>query len=214
MSWVAFDRAIKSVECFCLQAPNSEAETATAELVARWRAARDRIHAEVCARAYDPARKAFTQSYGSSRMDASLLLMPMVGFLPPRDPRIVGTIAGIERELLRDGFVHRYLTEPGGDVDGLPAGEGVFLPCTFWLVDAYVQLGRMDEARAIFERLLAVRNDLGLLSEEYDPAGKRLLGNFPQALTHLALVGSAHNLAGHAKGPAKSRGDGTKSSTA
>src|SRR5205814_8741442 len=121
------------------------------------------------ARAYDPAQKAFSQSYGSPRMDASLLLMPMVGFLPPRDPRIVGTIAGIERELLRDGFVHRYVTEPDGDVDGLPAGEGVFLPCTFWLVDAYVQLGRMDEARAIFERLLAVRNDLGLLSEEYDP---------------------------------------------
>ena len=210
MSWVAFDRAIKSVQCFCLQAPQSEAETTASELVARWSATRDRIHAEVCARAYDSTQNAFTQSYGSPRMDASLLLMPMVGFLPPDDPRIVGTIAGIERELLRDGFVQRYRTEPDprAAVDGLPPREGVFLPCSFWLVDAYVQMGRMDEARALFERLLALRNDLGLLSEEYDPASKRMLGNFPQALTHLALVGSAHNLAGHSDRPAKSRGDG------
>jgi len=212
MSWVAFDRAIKSVECFCLQAPQAEASSTTEQLVARWRATRDRIHAEVCARAFDPTRNAFTQSYGSSRMDASLLLMPMVGFLPPHDPRVVGTVAAIERDLLRDGFVQRYRAESEGDasVDGLPPGEGVFLPCTFWLVDAYVQMGRMTEARALFERLLAVRNDLGLLSEEYDPGAKRLLGNFPQALTHLALVGSAHNLGGHAERPAKSRGDGTK----
>ena len=214
MSWVAFDRAIKMVQCFCLEAPGDKAASTTADLVARWRAARDRIHAEVCARAFDRTKNAFTQSYGSSRMDASLLLMPMVGFLPPSDPRIVGTVAAIERDLLCDGFVRRYRTEPdpSAAVDGLPPREGVFLPCSFWLVDVYVQMGRMDEARVLFERLLAVRNDLGLLSEEYDPGAKRLLGNFPQALTHLALVGSAHNLAGHAERPAKSRGDGTKSS--
>jgi GH15 family glucan-1,4-alpha-glucosidase len=212
MSWVAFDRAIRSVETFKLDGPLDGS-------VDRWRATRDQIHAEVCARAFDSSRNAFTQSYGSRALDASLLLMPMVGFLPPSDPRIVGTVTAIERELMHDGFVRRYQTEETAasaatasaapaSVDGLPPGEGTFLPCTFWLVDAYVQQGRMDEATALFERLLSVRNDLGLLSEEYDPVARRLLGNFPQAMTHLALVGSAHNLAGHAERPAKLRGNG------
>ncbi len=197
MAWVAFDRAIRSVESFQLEGP-----------IARWRETRAQIHHEVCTRGFDSTRNAFMQSYGSSRVDASLLLMPMVGFLPADDPRIIGTVAAIERDLMSDGFVRRYRVDGAeSSVDGLPPGEGAFLPCSFWLVDAYVQLGRMDEATALFERLLAVRNDLGLLSEQYDPVARRLLGNFPQAMTHLALVGSAYNLAGHASRPAKTRGE-------
>jgi GH15 family glucan-1,4-alpha-glucosidase len=163
----------------------------------------------VCARGFDSARNAFTHSYRSPLLDASLLRIPLVGFLPPDDPRVVGTVAAIERELLVDGFVYRYQQQPepsGGTVDGLPPGEGAFLPCSFWLVDNYVQLGRLDEARRLFERLLSIRNDLGLLSEEYDPRARRLLGNFPQAFTHLALVASAHNLTGRAASPAERRG--------
>lgn len=197
MAWVAMDRAVRAVEEFGLDGP-----------VDRWKALRAEIHREVCERGFDPAVGAFTQSYGSRALDASSLLIPIVGFLPARDPRVLGTVAAIERELMRDGFVRRYLTDPDNDregaergaggaaisSDGLPPDEGAFLACTFWLVDNYLLQDRLDEARAIFGRLLAVRNDLGLLSEEYDPAGKRLVGNFPQAFSHVALINTAHNL--------------------
>ena len=185
MCWVAFDRAVRTVEEHRLQGP-----------VERWRELRDEIHAEVCRRGYDPSLASFTQSYGSKSLDASLLLIPLVGFLPASDERVQGTIDAIQRTLIRDGFVLRYLTDESS-VDGLPPGEGVFLPCSFWLVDCLELLGRHDEAHALFERLLGVANDLGLFAEEYDPAERRLLGNFPQAFTHLALVNSAFNLAHH-----------------
>jgi GH15 family glucan-1,4-alpha-glucosidase len=193
MCWVAFDRAVRSVEEQRLEGP-----------VERWRELRDEIHAEVCRRGYDPSIASFTQSYESKSLDASLLLIPLVGFLPASDERVQATVDAIQRTLIRDGFVLRYLTDQSS-VDGLPAGEGVFLPCSFWLVDCLELLGRHDEAHALFERLLGVANDLGLLSEEYDPAEKRLLGNFPQAFTHLALVNSAFNLAHHHP-PAERRG--------
>jgi GH15 family glucan-1,4-alpha-glucosidase len=189
MAWVAFDRAVRSVETQDLDGP-----------VDRWRKLRDEIHAEVCEHGYDEERGSFTQSYGSRELDASLLLLPLVGFLPASDPRFRGTVEAIERELLQDGFVLRYRTHEQG-VDGLPAGEGVFLPCSFWLVDCYELLGRHDDAHALFERLLGLANDLGLLSEEYDPAAGRLLGNFPQAFTHLALVNSAFNVTPHLPSP-------------
>ena len=143
------------------------------------------------------------QSYGSKRLDASLLMMPLVGFLPANDPRVLGTVAAIERGLMADGFVARYIPEPG--VDGLPPGEGAFLPCTFWLADNYALQGRHAEARRVFERLLAIRNDVGLLSEEYDPVAGRLVGNFPQAFSHIGLVNTAYNLAGDSEGPAHAR---------
>jgi GH15 family glucan-1,4-alpha-glucosidase len=197
MAWVAFDRAIKSVERFGLEGP-----------VERWRVVRDEIHAEVCRRGYHEGKQAFTQAYDSEALDASLLMAPLVGFLAPDDPRVVGTVRAIERELVLDGFVLRYRTDRGDRVDGLPPGEGVFLPCSFWLADVLVQLGRRDEALQLFERLLAVRNDLGLLSEEYDPRSKRLLGNFPQAFSHLALVNTALNLTGGPTRPARHRADG------
>jgi GH15 family glucan-1,4-alpha-glucosidase len=184
MAWVAFDRAVRTVEEQELEGP-----------VDRWRALREEIHAEVCREGFDQERGAFTQSFGSQRLDASLLMMPLVGFLPADDPRVVGTVAAIERELMRDGFVERYRADDENiDVDGLPPGEGVFLPCSFWLVQVLTLQGRLDEAEALFERLLALRNDLGLLSEEYDPASGRLVGNFPQAFTHLALVEAALTL--------------------
>jgi GH15 family glucan-1,4-alpha-glucosidase len=192
MCWVAFDRAVRSVEEQRLDGP-----------VDRWRELRDEIHAEVCRRAYDPSIASFTQSYESKNLDASLLLIPLVGFLPASDERVQGTVDAIQRTLLRDGFVVRYLTDESS-VDGLPPGEGVFLPCSFWLVDCLELLGRHDEAHALFERLLGVANDLGLFSEEYDPAEQRLLGNFPQAFTHLALVNSAFNL-GHYHVPLQQR---------
>jgi GH15 family glucan-1,4-alpha-glucosidase len=194
MAWVAFDRAIKSCEHLGLEGPTE-----------RWRVLRDEIHAEVCARGFDRARNTFTQSYGRPELDASLLMVPLVGFLPPDDARVRGTVAAVEGALLRDGLVMRYEADARGEIDGLPAREGVFLPCTFWLVDVLVVLGRHDDARRLFERVLALRNDVGLLSEEYDPAGKRLLGNMPQAFTHLALVNSAHNLADLAQCPARTR---------
>jgi GH15 family glucan-1,4-alpha-glucosidase len=153
---------------------------------------RDAIHAEVCARGFDAKRNSFVQSYDSAHLDASLLLIPQVGFLPPEDSRVVGTVAAIERDLVVDGLVLRYSTDTG--VDALPAGEGAFLPCSFWLADAYVLGGRRDEGKALFERLLALRNDVGLLAEEYDPVARQMLGNFPQALTHMALVNSARVL--------------------
>jgi GH15 family glucan-1,4-alpha-glucosidase len=194
MTWVAFDRAVRSVEEFGLQGPVDE-----------WRALRDTIHAQVCARGFDPAQNSFVQAYGETGLDASTLLIPMVGFLPPTDPRVQGTLAAIERTLLRGGFLLRYDT--GASADGLPPGEGVFLACSFWLVDNYVLQGRQDEARTLFEKLLSLRNDVGLLAEEYDVQGKRQLGNFPQALSHLALINSARNLAS-SLGPVHQRSDG------
>jgi GH15 family glucan-1,4-alpha-glucosidase len=185
MAWVAFDRAVRTVEDQGLEGP-----------VERWRALRDRIHAQVCERGYDAELGSFTQSYGSKELDASLLLIPLVGFLPGSDERVRGTIEAVERELLWDGLVLRYRTHESG-VDGLPAGEGVFLPCSFWLCDCYELLGRHDDAHALFERLVGLANDVGLLAEEYDPVSERLLGNFPQAFTHLALVNTAFNVLPH-----------------
>jgi len=184
MAWLAFDRAIKLVEnCGC----------AAYEHFDRWQKIRDQIHAEVCERGYNPKKKAFTQVYGSDALDASLLTMPLTGFLPVSDERLKGTIEAIECELMQDGFVLRYRPQETG-VDGLPGNEGVFLPCSFWLADCWHLLGRKKEARELFERLLDVRNDLGLLSEEYDPRAKRQLGNFPQAFSHVALVSCARIL--------------------
>jgi GH15 family glucan-1,4-alpha-glucosidase len=181
MAWVAFDRAIKLVEeCSC----------AAYEHFQRWHKIRDQIHAEVCERGYNPRKKAFTQFYGSDALDASLLLIPVAGFLPATDERVRGTIEAIERELMRDGLVLRYRPQEE-KVDGLPGSEGVFLPCSFWFADCLHLLGRKKEARELFERLLDLRNDLGLLSEEYDPRKKRQLGNFPQAFSHVALVSAA-----------------------
>ncbi len=181
MAWVAFDRAVKAVQRFGLEGP-----------VDRWRALREQVHAEVCREGFDADRGTFTQSYGSQQLDASLLMIPLVGFLAPDDPRVDGTVRAIERELVEDGFVMRYPTQP--DVDGLPPGEGAFLPCSFWLVDCLALTGRRDDALALYDRLLGLRNDVGLLSEEYDPHAKRLVGNFPQAFTHVGLVNSALNL--------------------
>jgi GH15 family glucan-1,4-alpha-glucosidase len=181
MAWVAFDRAIKSAEICGLDGP-----------LDHWRALRKHIHDDVCRNGYDAERGSFVQAYGSKELDASLLLLPAVGFLPPGDPRVHSTIAAIERTLLVDGFVRRYDTT--ATEDGLPPGEGVFLACSFWLVDAYVLLGRLAEAKRLFQRLIALVNDVGLLSEEYDPSAKRMLGNFPQAFSHIALVNSAFNL--------------------
>jgi GH15 family glucan-1,4-alpha-glucosidase len=178
MAWVAFDRCIKDAEQGGLDAP-----------IERWRQIRSAIHAEVCAQGFDAALNSFVQSYGSQRLDASLLLMAQVGFLPADDPRVLGTVAAIEHRLLVDGLVLRYSTE--GGVDALPSGEGAFLPCSFWLADCYLLMGRRAEGEALFERLLGLCNDVGLLAEEYDPRARRMLGNFPQALTHMALLNTA-----------------------
>ncbi len=186
MAWLAFDRAVKLVE---------ECDCDANEHVERWRKIRDEIHAQVCERGYNPTKKAFTQVYGSAELDASLLTMPLTGFLPIDDERVVNTIEAIQRELMEDGFVQRYRAVRN-DVDGLPGAEGVFLPCSFWLADCLHLMGRTAEARELFERLLALRNDVGLLSEEYDPRAKRQLGNFPQAFTHVALVNTANLLSG------------------
>ena len=192
LAWVAFDRAVEAVERWDRPGP-----------VDHWRRVRDEIHAEVCREGFDVELNSFTQSYGSKELDASTLLIPLLGFLPPDDPRVIGTVEAIQRDLTRDGFVERYTTD--SEVDGLPGGEGVFLPCSFWLVDALLMLERDDEAKALFEQLIGVANDLGLLSEEYDPSAKRLLGNFPQAFTHVGLVNSAYNLSRHT-GPGHQRG--------
>jgi GH15 family glucan-1,4-alpha-glucosidase len=194
MAWVAADRAVKAVERYGKEGP-----------VDRWRHLRDEIHAEVCARGYDSDRRTFTQSYGRPDLDASLLMLPLVGFCDANDPRMIGTVAAIEQELLDDGFVRRYGEPSLGHVDGLPGGEGTFLPCSFWLADNYILQGRLDEGRRLFDRVAAVANDVGLLSEEYDPARRRLVGNFPQAFTHVGLINTAHNL-DRARGPAHVRG--------
>jgi GH15 family glucan-1,4-alpha-glucosidase len=181
MAWVAMDRAVKAVENYGLEGP-----------VERWREVRDAIHAQVCERGVDHARGVFVQRYGSTDLDASLLLIPIVGFLPPDDPRVRATIDAIERDLVVDGLVLRYRTDRS--VDGLPPGEGFFLPCSFWLADNFALTGRHEKAQALFERLLALRNDVGMLSEEYDLRHHRALGNTPQALTHVALINTARNL--------------------
>ncbi|MCX4232656.1 glycoside hydrolase family 15 protein [Streptomyces ortus] len=195
MAWVAADRTVRTLEA------NPELDGD----VEKWRAMRDEVHREVCERGFDPERNTFTQSYGSRELDAALLLIPRLGFLPPDDPRVVGTVDAVRSELARDGFVHRYDasfdgsgprgSEPSGsdlkDVDGLPGGEGSFLVCSFWLADALHLTGRTKEALELFERLIALRNDVGLLAEEYDPVAGRQLGNFPQAFSHIGLVGTA-----------------------
>ncbi len=178
MAWVAFDRAIKDMEAFGLEGP-----------IERWKQIRDAIHVQVCSQGFDAKRNTFVQYYGSKQLDASLLLMPLVGFLPPEDPRVRGTVEAIEKNLIVDGLVLRYSTNH--DTDGLPPGEGAFLPCSFWLVDCLILCGRRPQGEALFERLVSLCNDLGLFSEEYDTKGHQMLGNFPQALTHMALVNSA-----------------------
>ncbi|HVZ85217.1 MAG TPA: glycoside hydrolase family 15 protein [Terracidiphilus sp.] len=181
MAWVAFDRAVMLAEQLKYDAP-----------VAKWKSLRDTIHAEICAKAYDNRRNAFMQAYGSNQLDASLLLMPLVGFLPGSDPRVRGTVEAIEHDLMRDGLVLRYDTAKSSD--GLPPGEGVFLACSFWMVSSLKAIGRIGDARALFDKLIALRNDLGLLSEEYDPQLQRFVGNFPQAFSHIALVNAAFDL--------------------
>jgi GH15 family glucan-1,4-alpha-glucosidase len=181
MAWLAFDRAIKSVDEFSLPGPVDD-----------WRRMRQEIHEDVCRNGFDSRLGCFVQSYGSNELDASLLLMPAIGFLPPGDPRVRSTVEAIERELMVDGLVLRYRT--GKTDDGLPPGEGAFLACTFWLADAYCLLGRLEDAERLFERLLKLRNDVGLLAEEYDSNRKRLVGNFPQAFSHISLINTAHNL--------------------
>ncbi|AGP58820.1 glycoside hydrolase family 15 protein [Streptomyces rapamycinicus] len=183
MAWVAADRAVRAME----------ADPGLGGDANRWRAMRDAVHREVCEKGYDPERSAFTQSYGSTELDAATLLIPRVGFLPATDPRVLGTIDAVRRELSEDGLIRRYTTD--GGVDGLPGAEGAFLACSFWLADALQLAGRHKDARTLFERLLALRNDVGLLAEEYDPATGRQLGNFPQAFSHIGLVGTALTLA-------------------
>jgi GH15 family glucan-1,4-alpha-glucosidase len=185
MAWLAFDRGIRMHEEFGREGP-----------VDRWRAIRDEIRAEVLHHGWSERKRAFTQSYDSDELDASLLMLPLVDFLPATDPRIVATVDAIQRELTVDGFVLRYRAEESG-VDGLPGGEGVFLACSFWLVEVLAMQGRQEEARGLFGRLLALRNDVGLLAEEYDSKAGRQLGNFPQAFTHLALVQAALALGEH-----------------
>ena len=192
MAWVAMDRAVKAVEHFGLEGP-----------VERWRKLANQIHDEVCRKGFDDEIGSFVQYYGSKDLDASLLMLPLVGFLPATDRRIRGTVEAIEKHLMEDGFVRRY--SGNADIDGLPPGEGAFLLCTFWLVDNLALLGREKDARRLFERLLDLRNDVGLLSEEYDARDKRLLGNFPQAFSHVALVNSAYNLGPDKEGPARHR---------
>jgi len=191
MAWVAIDRAICTVEQFGGEGP-----------VDRWRRTRAEIHDSVCRDGFDAELGSFVQSFGAKDLDASLLMIPLVGFLPPHDPRVAGTVRAIENGLMKDGFVARYA--PNTEVDGLPAGEGAFLACSFWLADNYILLGRRREADALFRRLLALCNDVGLLSEEYDPVSRRLVGNFPQAYSHVSLVNTAFNLA-RPEGPAQHR---------
>jgi GH15 family glucan-1,4-alpha-glucosidase len=193
MAWVAYDRGVRAVESFGLSGPVDE-----------WRAARDTIAAEILQHGWSDRRQSFVQSYGGDALDASLLLLPLVGFLPPDDPRVISTVEAIQRDLTEDGLVLRYRhTE---SEDGLSGREGTFLVCSFWLADALCMIGRLDEAADLFERLLALRNDLGLLAEEYDPRSGRQLGNFPQAFSHVGIVNTANNLVS-ARGPAAQRAD-------
>ncbi|MHB8670980.1 MAG: glycoside hydrolase family 15 protein [Acidimicrobiales bacterium] len=195
MAWVAVDRAVRAVEQFGLEGPAE-----------RWRPLREAIHEEVCREGFDARRGTFTQYYGSRALDASLLMVPLVGFLPGTDARVKGTLAAVERELLGDGFVMRYAHDEGTEqVDGLPPGEGAFLACTFWYADNLLLTGRPDDARRVYERLVGLANDVGLLSEEYDPVARRLVGNFPQAFSHVSLVNSAFNLSRHRGSPTASR---------
>jgi GH15 family glucan-1,4-alpha-glucosidase len=191
MAWVAVDRTVKSIERFGLPGP-----------LERCRKLRAAIHQEVCRKGFDTKRNTFVQFYGGKDLDSSLLMIPLVGFLEASDPRVRGTVQAIERDLMRDGLVARYCTKPG--LDGLPAGEGVFLACSFWLADNFALLGRQDDAVRLFERLLELRNDVGLLSEEYDPSKRRLVGNFPQAFSHVSLINTATNLSRYT-GPAEDR---------
>ena len=184
MAWVAFDRAVQAVERFGLGGP-----------IERWQELRREVRDEICERAVDPERGCFVRAYDSAELDASLLLLPLVGFVPPDDERVVRTVEAVQAELCTDGFVRRYRTDDDGTADGLIGDEGVFLVCSFWLVDNLALIGRYDEARQLYERLLGLRTDLGLLSEEYDVTERRLVGNFPQAFSHVGLVNSAYNLA-------------------
>jgi GH15 family glucan-1,4-alpha-glucosidase len=190
------DRAVESVERFGVEGP-----------VERWRKLCHQIHEEVCERGYNAELGAFVQSYGSAELDASALLIPLVGFLPPSDPRVKSTVEAIERHLMEDGLVLRY--RPERTDDGLHGPEGAFLACSFWLADNLVLLGRYDDARALFDRLLSLRNDVGLLAEQYDSRAKRMVGNFPQAFSHVALINTAHNLSMHEK-PAEQRSGATR----
>ncbi|WP_370615682.1 glycoside hydrolase family 15 protein [Mumia sp. Pv 4-285] len=192
MAWVAFDRAIRIAEKLALE---------EAVPVQRWVELRDAVHAEVCEKGWSDAKNSFVQFYGANVVDASLLMLARVGFLPHDDPRIVGTVEAVEKDLLVDGLLMRYPPAAQGTVDGLPPGEGAFVMTTFWLVDALALIGRTADARALFERLLALRNDVGLLAEEYDPVADRMLGNFPQAFSHLGLIVSAANLSMGEAGP-------------
>lgn len=198
MAWVAVDRAVKAVEMYNLPGD-----------LERWRETRQAIHDDVCTKGYDPKRRTFTQYYGSELLDASVLMIPLVGFLPPEDPRVIGTVEAMQRELVIGGLVHRYHPTKSPGVDGLPPGEGAFLPCSFWLVDCLYLIGRTEEARRLFEQLLSLRNDLGLLSEEYDSETRRLVGNYPQAFSHVGLINTAQNLGRDHAGPAEQRGSET-----
>lgn len=195
MAWVAMDRAVKAVRTYGLTGP-----------VERWAALRAEIHADVCAKGFSEKRNSFAQYYGGDSLDGALLMMPLVGFLPADDPRILGTVRAIREGLAMDGLIRRYETD---GADGLRGDEGAFLPCTFWLVDNLAMTGQMEEAREIFGRLLSVRNDVGLLAEEYDPVAGRQLGNFPQAFSHIGLINTAHNLSRH-RGPSERRAAGGK----
>jgi GH15 family glucan-1,4-alpha-glucosidase len=192
MAWVALDRAVKAIEHYGLEGP-----------VEDWRRRRDQIHQQVCERGFNAELGSFVQAYDSRDLDASLLLIPLVGFLPPTDPRVQGTVAAIEKHLMREGFVERYTTKEA--LDGLPPGEGAFLACTFWLADNLQLMGRHDDARRAFERMLGLCNDVGLLAEEYDVRARRLVGNFPQAFSHVGLINTAMNLSPREEGPSEVR---------
>src|SRR5688572_26258447 len=194
MAWVALDRAVKAVEEVNLPGD-----------LDRWKALRQQIFDDVCSRGYSQKCGSFTQSYDSVQLDASLLMIPLVGFLPATDPRVVSTVQAIRRELVFGGLVYRYHPTDSVGVDGLPPGEGAFLPCSFWLVDCLHLMGQQDEARSLFQKLLSMRTSLGLLAEEYDPKHRRLVGNFPQAFSHVGLINTAGNLSPEALGPAEIR---------